>query len=72
LKTLPGGTVASTIHAGTYETLPEAYAALEVWIESHGLQSAGVPWEEYITDPAEHPDPKDWRTEVLWPVRSAR
>jgi AraC-like DNA-binding protein/effector-binding domain-containing protein len=69
---LPGGTAASTIHAGTYETLPEAYAALEVWIESHGLQSAGVPWEEYITDPADHPDPKDWRTEVLWPVRSAR
>jgi effector-binding domain-containing protein len=62
--------VASTIHAGTYGTLSEAYAALEVWIESHGLQSAGAPWEEYITDPAEHPDPKDWRTEVFWPVRT--
>lgn len=66
---LPGGSVASTIHVGAYETLPEAYAALEIWIESHGLQPAGAPWEAYITDPAEHPDPKDWRTEVFWPVK---
>jgi AraC family transcriptional regulator len=67
--TLPGGPVASTIHAGAYETLPQAYAALEIWIESQGLKPAGAPWEAYITDPAEHPDPKDWRTEVFWPVR---
>lgn len=67
--TLPGGSVASTIHAGTYETLSEAYAALEIWIESKGLRPAGAPWEAYVTDPAEHPDPKDWRTEVFWPVK---
>jgi len=67
--TLPGGSVASTIHAGPYETLSEAYAALEIWIESKGLRPAGAPWEAYVTDPAEHPDPKDWRTEVFWPVK---
>jgi AraC-like DNA-binding protein/effector-binding domain-containing protein len=66
---LPGGSVASTIHVGTYETLPQAYAALEIWMDSQGLRSAGAPWEAYITDPAEHPDPKDWRTEVCWPVK---
>jgi AraC-like DNA-binding protein len=57
-----------TIHAGPYETLQEAYAALESWIESNGLRPAGAPWEDYITDPAEFPDPKDWKTEVCWPV----
>jgi effector-binding domain-containing protein len=67
--TLPGGSVASTIHAGTYDTLTHAYAALEIWIDSQGLRPAGAPWEAYITDPAEHPDPRDWRTEVLWPVK---
>jgi AraC family transcriptional regulator len=66
---LPGGRVAATMHAGTYETLPDAYAALEAWIESHGLRSAGAPWESYLTDPTEHPDPKDWKTEVCWPVQ---
>jgi len=69
---LPAGPAATTIHAGAYDTLSQAYAALEVWIESHGYESAGAPWEDYITDPAEHPDPKDWKTEVLWPIRNVR
>ena len=69
--TLPAGPAATTIHAGPYETLQQAYAALEVWIESHGFETAGPPWEAYITDPGEHPDPKDWRTEVFWPIRPA-
>jgi len=66
--TLPGGPAATTVHAGTYETLPDAYAALETWMASEGVPPAGPPWESYITDPGEHPDPKDWKTEVSWPV----
>lgn len=65
---LPAGSAATTVHAGPYETLTEAYAALERWIEQNGLRPAGAPWEDYITDPAEFPDPKDWKTEVCWPV----
>ena len=67
--TLPGGPAATTVHAGSYETLSEAYAALEGWIEAQGLAAAGPPWESYITDPAEHPDPNDWKTEVCWPLK---
>lgn len=66
---LPGGPAATTVHAGSYETLHEAYAALETWMEAHGHPPAGAPWESYITDPAEHPDPKDWKTEVCWPIK---
>lgn len=66
--TLPGGLAATTVHAGPYETLPDAYGALEAWIEANGFTPAGAPWECYITDPAEHPDPKDWKTAVYWPV----
>jgi AraC family transcriptional regulator len=69
---LPAGPAATTIHSGAYDTLSQAYAELEVWIESHGFEPAGAPWEDYITDPAEHPDPKDWKTEVLWPIRKPR
>ena len=65
---LPGGSVAMTVHAGPYETLSDAYGALEAWIEANGFTAAGAPWECYITDPAEHPDPKDWKTAVHWPV----
>lgn len=66
--TLAGGSVAMTTHVGPYDRLPDAYAAMEQWIEAEGLKIAGPPWESYITDPAHVPDPKDWKTEVFWPV----
>jgi AraC family transcriptional regulator len=68
--TLPGGLVATTIHTGPYDKLTEAHAAIQVWIEAQGLVATGAPWETYVTDPADYPDPKDWKTEVFWPVRS--
>ena len=67
--TLPGGPAATTIHHGPYDTLADAYAALQSWMEANGHSPGGAPWESYITDPAEHPDPKDWKTEICWPLR---
>jgi|SRR5689334_5234100 len=69
-ETLPGGPAVTTIHAGAYDKLSDAYAAIERWMEAEKLASAGAPWEEYLNDPSEHPDPKDWKTEVFWPVKS--
>jgi len=66
--TLPGGRTATTTHPGPYDRLLDAYAALERWIEARGLAPAGAPWEVYVTDPAGLPDPRDWRTEVFWPI----
>jgi len=66
--TLPGGPVAVAMHGGSYDQLSETYAALERWIETNGYRVGGAPWESYITDPADHPDPADWRTEVYWPL----
>jgi AraC family transcriptional regulator len=65
---LAGGTVAFTTHCGPYDLLPEAHAAMEAWIEAQGWKSAGAPWESYVTDPGDYPDPKDWKTEIFWPV----
>ena len=66
--TLPGGFVATTTHAGAYDKLTEAHAAVQQWIAAEGLTSSGAPWESYITDPADYPDPKDWKTEIYWPL----
>jgi len=66
--TLPGGPAVVTIHAGPYDKLPDAYAAIEKWMESEALVAAGPPWESYLNDPSEFPDPKDWKTEISWPV----
>jgi AraC-like DNA-binding protein/effector-binding domain-containing protein len=68
---LPGGPTAVTIHSGSYDQLQEAYAALEEWIIASGFCPVGPPWEGYLNDPADHPDPKDWKTEVCWPIAPA-
>lgn len=65
---LPGGTAAATVHTGPYDKLNGAHAALQVWIEEQGLKAVGAPWEVYVTDPADYPDPADWKTELLWPI----
>jgi len=66
--TLPGGFVATTTHTGPYEALIDAHAAVQQWIEAQGLSASGAPWESYTTDPADYPDPKDWKTEIFWPL----
>jgi AraC family transcriptional regulator len=66
--TLPAGPAATTRHIGPYDKLPDAYAAIQQWMEAEGLVAAGAPWESYVTDPAEYPDPKDWKTDVFWPL----
>jgi AraC family transcriptional regulator len=68
---LPGGWVATATHTGPYDKLGEAHAAIQQWIEAEGLTPAGAPWEIYTTDPADFPDPKDWKTEVFWPIAAA-
>lgn len=66
--TLPGGSVLVAMHGGLYDQLTETYVAMERWMEANGVRPGGAPWESYITDPADHPDPADWRTEVYWPL----
>ncbi len=68
--TLPGGLAAVTTHRGPYETLADAHAAVQIWIADEGLHAGAAPWEVYVTDPAEYPDPKDWKTEVIWPLNA--
>jgi AraC family transcriptional regulator len=65
---LPAGPVAFAVHGGLYDQLVETYEAMDRWMEANGVRPGGAPWESYITDPAEHPDPADWRTEVYWPI----
>ena len=66
--TLPGGPAVVATHGGAYDTLSETYAEMERWMEKNGLKPGAAPWESYITDPAEHPDPANWRTEIYWPL----
>lgn len=65
---LPAGPAATTIHMGPYDGLQDAYAEVEQWIAANGRKAAGAPWEVYLNDPGDFPDPKDWKTEIFWPL----
>ncbi len=45
---LPAVTVASAIHAGSYQRLQEAYNALLRWVSNNGYQVAGPIRELYL------------------------
>ena len=68
VEVLAAGLAVATVHSGPYDSLGQAHAALEQYIDAEGLRSAGSIREIYLTDPGEVPDPADWKTRVLWPV----
>lgn len=68
--TLAAGPVAFAVHVGPYDQLSQTYAAIETWMEAEGESIGGAPWEWYVTDPGEVPDPAEWRTEIYWPLKA--
>jgi effector-binding domain-containing protein len=66
---LPATLAAVTWHHGSYDTIGEAFRAVEAWIEQEGKERAGPPFEVYWTGPEDDPDPAAWRTEVGYPIR---
>lgn len=67
---LPGGPAAIAVHTGPYETLRATHEAMRRWLEANpGQKANGGPWELYVTDPADEPDPTRWMTEVIYPLK---
>lgn len=65
----PGGEVASATYFGAYDGLFEAHAKLVEWIAEQGRETSGPPWEEYLNDPGENPDPATWQTRMSYPLK---
>lgn len=66
--TLPGCVAAVTIHTGPYDTIGAGHEAIDRWMASEGESAGGAPWEIYLTDPADVPDPAEWQTQIVWPL----
>jgi effector-binding domain-containing protein len=74
--TLPAGRYATAIHAGPYDGLVPAVAALLAWAAQQDVQwdmtvaDDGEHWgsrlEIYLTDPSQLPDPSTWQTELVF------
>jgi len=65
---LPGGPVVFAVHGGPYDRLGDTHATILRWIQDRKLLVAGPHWEWYVTDPAEHPNPENWRTQIYYPL----
>jgi AraC family transcriptional regulator len=65
---LPAGRAATLWHIGPYDKLGEAHWALRHWVEQEGLTPVGGPWEVYVTDPGQEPDPQRWKTQLFQPI----
>ena len=59
---------AMTVQKGPYSTLNEAYAALVSWIEENGYAWNEAPYEIYRKGAWNNLNPKDWETEIYFPV----
>ena len=70
--TIPAGRAVVTIHRGPYDSLSESYQEIEKWMRDQHMSAAGAPWETYLTDPGERPDPATWETEIIQPVRDTQ
>lgn len=65
---LPGGRVVTGTHVGPYEELERSYEELMAWARDQGLRLAEGMWESYLSDPDAEPDPRSWRTLIVWPL----
>lgn len=62
---LPGGRAVTTTHVGPYDEIGTAWDRVSSWMRAFGLESAGPPWECYLTGPEEPGPPV---TEIYFPI----
>lgn len=67
-RVIEAGPCARTLHKGAYSNLSEAYAALVTWIQEHGYQYAGAPYEFYLKTQFDGLSPEEWETEIYFPI----
>ncbi|WP_054812638.1 GyrI-like domain-containing protein [Nocardia arizonensis] len=68
LREAESATYARTIHRGDYRRIGAAYRALEDWLRTSGLRSAGPLTETYLVGPDAAIRPRDLTTEIRVPV----
>ncbi len=64
---IPGGKVATTIHAGPYSTMEETYTRLMGFVDEKKLTVTEWMYETYLNSPEEVPE-AELRTEVFLPI----
>ena len=65
--TIPGGSIASGVHVGSYSTIEQTYTALTAFIRDQGRTPTDWMYESYLNDPGQTP-PEELQTEICFPL----
>lgn len=68
-ETIPAGRAARMLVRGDYAQLSAAYEHLFNWVEAEDLESTGLAWEQYLTEPEPGGDPTRNETLLVVAVR---
>ncbi|SKC83707.1 MerR family transcriptional regulator [Maledivibacter halophilus] len=67
-RTIDGGTYAHTTFIGPYSEIGEGYAAILDWIKENDYEIIKPPYERYIKGPGSKCSPKEFVTEIYFPI----
>lgn len=62
------GRVARAISVGPYANISADWGKVRAWLAAHGYDEAGLPWEEYVSDPTDTPE-EELVTHLCMPIR---
>ena len=62
------GRAARATSIGPYEGLASDWEKVRAWLAAHGLDEAGLPWEEYVSAPGDTPE-EELITYLYMPIR---
>jgi effector-binding domain-containing protein/uncharacterized protein YndB with AHSA1/START domain len=68
IKQTYSGKALKAVHRGPYRDMPATYDKLAAYAAAYGYESAGSPWDEYVSDPGNTPEP-DLITHIYMPIR---
>jgi effector-binding domain-containing protein len=68
VKTTYGGKALKVVHKGAYRGMEATYDKLVAWMAAYGYESAGSPWDEYVSDPGDTAE-ADLVTNIVMPVK---
>jgi effector-binding domain-containing protein/uncharacterized protein YndB with AHSA1/START domain len=68
VKTGYAGKALKIVMKGPYTGMPATYDKLRAFMAAHGYESAGPPWDEYVSDPGTTPE-VDLTTNIYQPVK---
>jgi len=67
--TMYAGSALKVTYVGPYEGTESAHMSINTYIEENGKEFAGAPWEVYVSDPGNEPDPNNYITEIYYPIK---